>query len=384
LRLHSHKFASGTALARAVAKNTAVPHAVEERSMNRKPVSVSRRVLLSSFALGAALASGLLAATPASAQTPIRFTLDWRFEGPSAPFLAAIERGYFAEEGLEVTIDTGAGSLESIPRVASGPYEMGFGDFNSLIRFRDQNPDLNLKAVMMVYNKPAFAIVGRRSRGITEDIESLRGKRFGAPAADAAFAQWPIFRTVNEIDEQEWGMTFENVGFPVREPMLAQGEVDAVFGFAMSSAINLAARGVPMEDIVVMNMGDYGVELYGNVIMASPRMIEENPEAIQGFLRAFLKGLRAVKENPDEGAGFVVQYNDVARRETERDRLVMTIENNIITDEVREHGFGDVQEDRFERAMEQIALTYEFTNRPSLEDVFTSEFLPPLEDRRFD
>ncbi len=352
--------------------------------MHRKSKSVSRRILLSTLAAGIVLATGLLAPGAAEAQTPVRFTLDWRFEGPSAPFLAALEKGYFAEEGLDVTIDTGAGSLESIPRVASGPYDMGFGDINSLIRFRDQNPDAGVKAVMMVYNKPAFAIVGRRSRGITEEVESLRGKKFGAPAPDAAYAQWPIFREVNDIDEEEWDMTFENVGFPVREPMLAQGEVDAVFGFAMSSAINLAARGVPTEDIVVMNMGDYGVELYGNVIMASERFMEENPEAVRGFLRAFLKGLRDVIASPDEGAGFVVQYNDVARREVERDRLVMTIENNIITDEVRENGFGGIQADRFERAMEQIALTYDFSDKPTMDEVFTDEFLPAPEERQFD
>ena len=61
-------------------------------------------------------------------------------------------------------------------------------------------------------------------------------------------------------------MKFENVGFPVREPMLAQGEVDAVFGFAMSTYINLTSRGVPADDIVVMLMSDYGVDLYGNTI----------------------------------------------------------------------------------------------------------------------
>lgn len=345
--------------------------------------SLSRRLLLAGAAIGLAAGSLLGAAAPAKAQTPIRFTLDWRFEGPSAPFLAAIEKGYFKEEGLDVTIDTGAGSLESIPRVATGPYDMGFGDMNSLIRFTDQNPGTGVKAVMMVYNRPAFAIVGRRSRGVTEDIESLRGKRFGAPAPDAAFAQWPIFRTVNDIDEAEWNLTFENVGFPVREPMLAQGEVDAVFGFAMSSAINLAARGVPEDDIVVLNMSDYGVELYGNVIMASPELMRDNPEAIRGFLRAFLKGLRDITANPDEGAGFVVQYNDVANRDVERARLEMTIANNFKSDEVAANGFGDVDPDRFERAMEQIGLTFNFTNRPSLEDVFTSEFLPPREERSF-
>ncbi|GGK51863.1 ABC transporter substrate-binding protein [Salinarimonas ramus] len=344
--------------------------------------TLTRRSLVAAFAAGVALAG--LATAPAVAQdglTPVRFSLDWRFEGPSAPFLAALEKGYFEEEGLDVTIDAGAGSVESINRVASGPYDMAFGDFNSLIRYRSSPDSVPVKAVAMVYNKPAFAIVGRASRGITEDLESLRGKTFGAPEADAAYAQWPIFKDVNDIDEAAWEMTFENVGFPVREPMLAQGEVDAVFGFAMSSAINLAARGVPMEDIVVLNMGDYGVELYGNVIMAKPEFMEENPEAVAGFLRAFIRGLEDTIANPTEGAGYVVQYNDVARQEVEADRWQMTIDNNILTEEVAANGFGDIDAERYERALEQIDLTFDFQNRPALDDVFTSEFLPPMEER---
>ena len=130
--------------------------------------------------------------TPAGAQQAIKFSLDWKFEGPAAPFVVAIDKGYFKAEGLDVTIDTAGGSLEPINRVASGTYDMGFGDINSLIKFRDANPGVPIKAVFMVYNKPAFSIVGRKSRGVTKP-KDLEGKKLGAPAPDGAYAQWQIF-----------------------------------------------------------------------------------------------------------------------------------------------------------------------------------------------
>src|SRR5689334_3917755 len=80
------------------------------------------------------------AAGAAGAQTSIKFSLDFKFEGPAAPFLHAIDKGYYKAEGLDVTVDPAAGSLEPITRVASGAYDMGFGDINSLIKFRDGRP----------------------------------------------------------------------------------------------------------------------------------------------------------------------------------------------------------------------------------------------------
>lgn len=340
---------------------------------------ISRRNTLLGLGLAALAATG-----PALAQAPtkIRFTLDWRFEGPSAPFFIAVDKGYFAAEGLDVTIDTGNGSREAIPRVASGTYDMGFGDINSLIRFRDENPGVNLKGVMMVYDRPPFAIIGRKSRGITTELKSLAGKKFGAPAADAAYAQWPIMKAVNKIDDS--GMKFENVGFPVREPMLATGEVDAVFGFSISSVINLKARGVPESDIVNMLMSDYGVELYGNVIMASPKLQAENPEAIRKFIRAFTKAWRDVIKDPAAGAAAVIKRNDVAKLDVELDRLKMLIAQNILTPYVKANGIGGVDAGRFERAMDQFALTGPFKNRPKMADVFSSDFLPAAADRKID
>src|SRR5690242_17897315 len=264
--------------------------------------------------IGILAASVFTAADPACAQTAVKFSLDWKFEGPAAPFTVAIDKGYFKAEGLDVTIDTAGGSLEPINRVASGTYDMGFGDINSLIKFRDANPAVPIKAVFMFYNKPAFSIVGRKSRGVTKP-KDLEGKKLGAPAPDGAFAQWKIFVQANDIDASK--VAIENVGFPVREPMLAAGQVDAITGFSFSSYINLKDRGVPANDITVLLMADYGVNLYGNTILVNPKFAAEKPEAVRGFLRALTKGIQETVKNPSTAVESIVKRNDVAKKDVE-------------------------------------------------------------------
>ncbi|CAN5749334.1 ABC transporter substrate-binding protein [soil metagenome] len=327
----------------------------------------------------AALAGPLLAANLAAAETRIAYANDWRWEGPAAPFLLALDRGYYAEEGLSVTMDTGQGSLEAIPRVASGTYQMGFADINSLIRFRDQNPELEVKAVLMVYSNPAFAIVGRKSLGI-ETPQDLEGKTLGAPATDGAFAQWAAFVDANGIDAST--VTIENVGFPVREPMLAQGQVDAVTGFSFSSFINLRGAGVPEEDITVLQMSDWGLELYGNVVIVNPDFAAESPEAVEGFIRATIRGLRETIDDPAAATEHVTAHNDVVTHDVELERLMLSLDGNYVTEEVRANGFGGIDEARFDRAVEQIALTYAFQNAPpEASEIFDASYLPPQEER---
>jgi NitT/TauT family transport system substrate-binding protein len=331
--------------------------------------------------IGLALAAAsALSATAALAQTPVKFSLDFKFEGPAAPFVVAIDKGYFKAEGLDVTIDTAGGSLEPINRVASGTYDMGFGDINSLIKFRDANPGTPIKAVFMVYNKPPFSIVGRKSRGVTAP-KDLEGKKLGAPPPDGAYAQWPIFVQANEIDASK--VTIVSVGFPVREPMLASGEVDAITGFSFSSYINLKDRGVPASDITVLLMADYGVNLYGNAVIVNPKFAAEKPEAVRAFLRALLKGLHETVKHPALSVESVLKRNDVAKKEVELERLQMAIRDNILTPEVKANGFGGVDPARLDKSIDQIALTYTFKNgKPKGSDIFDSSFLPSDADRK--
>src|SRR6266487_113997 len=206
-----------------------------------------------------AAAIALMAAGPAAAQTSIKFSLDGRLEGLAATFFFPQDKGYFRSEGLDVTLDEAASVLDPITRVASGAYQMGLADINTLIKYRDQHPSPPVRAVFMLYNKPPFAIVARRSRGITEPKE-LEGKKLGAPTAGMTFGEWPLFAKLNHVDVSK--VTIETIGIPVRAPMLAAGQLDAALGYSFRLYIDLKDRGVPLDNILTAEVKSDG---YGAV-----------------------------------------------------------------------------------------------------------------------
>ena len=333
--------------------------------------------IIHSASLVAALIA-LAVAWPAAAQTSIKFSLDGRLEGLAATFFLPQDRGYFKSEGLDVTVDEATTALEPITRVASGAYEMALADINTLIRYRDQHPTSSLKAVFMLYNKPPFAIVARRSRGITEP-KQLEGKKLGTPPVGVTF-EWPLFAKLNNVDAAK--VTIETIGFPVRAPMLAAGQIDAALGYSFRLYVDLKDRGVPVDDIVLMPMADYGLKLYGNTIIINPKFAAEKPEAVRGFLRAFLQGLKEIVHRPAEAVDSIMRRDDTVKRDVELERLRMAIRDNIVTPEVRANGFGAVDFARLAESIDQIGLVYTFKAKPKAEDIFDASFLPPAAERK--
>ncbi len=313
------------------------------------------------------------ACTAASAETKIPFTLDWKFEGPAAPYFMALDKGYFAEAGLDVEISPGVGSTDAIPKVATGAFPMGFGDINVLIKFLDQNPDAPITGIMMTYNKPPFAIIGRKSLGI-ETPKDLEGKVLGAPPPDAAWAQFPIFAAENDLDVEK--ITVEPVGFPTREPMLVEGKVAAVAGYNFSSVLNTMRLGVPAEDITTLLMADFGLDLYGNTLIVNTDWAEGKEEEIKAFVAAVAMGWKDSIADPAAAISGLKERNVAADADLEQMRLQMTIDGNILTEEVAANGFGLIDEDKLAASVEQLKMTYEFKNDVDISKYFTEEYMP--------
>ncbi len=321
----------------------------------------------------AALAAAFTMAGAQAQVTPIKFQLDWRFEGPAALFLVPAAKGYFKDAKLNVTIDAGNGSGGAVTRVASGSYDMGFADLAALMEFHANNPDAANKpvAVMMVYNNTPASVMALKKSGIKTPAD-LRGKKLGAPVFDAGRRAFPIFQKANGIDNVQWTA----MDPPLRETMLARGEVDAITGFTFTSLLNLEARGVKAADVVVLPYADYGVKLYGNVIIASPKLIKENPAAIKAFLQAFTKGVKDVLAHPDAAIESVKARDGIINVELEQRRLKLAIDTVINSADARAEGFGQAKGPRLSLMASQVSDAFNTKTRVNAEAVWSAAFLP--------
>jgi len=329
--------------------------------------TITRRSLL-------ALASATtLMALPAHAQTPIKFQLDWRFEGPAALFLGAANKGHYKAAGLDVTIDAGNGSGGTVTRVASGTYDMGFADMAALMEFHANNPDAPNKpvAVMMVYNNTPAAVLTLKKNNIKTPAD-LNGKKLGAPVFDAGRRGFPIFAKANGIGSVQW----TSMDPPLRETMLARGDIDAITGFSFTSLLNLEARGVKTEDIVVLPYADHGVKLYGNVIIASPKLMKENPAAVKSSLSAFAKGAKEVMANPDASIEFVKARDGIINVDLEKRRLRMAIDSVVASPDARREGFGAAVPGRMALMASQVSDAFATKTRVNPDTVWSDAFLP--------
>ncbi|MDO8284387.1 MAG: ABC transporter substrate-binding protein [Rhodoferax sp.] len=316
-----------------------------------------------------------LAASLAHAQTTsIKFQLDWRFEGPSALFLTPAAKGYFKDAKLDVTIDAGNGSGGTVTRVASGAYDMGLADLAALMEFHANNPDAPNKpvAVMMVYNDTPASVMALKKSGIKTPAD-LSGKKLGAPVFDAGRKAFPIFAKANAVT----GFTWTAMDPPLRETMLVRGDVDAITGFTFTSLLNLEARGVKAEDVVVMPYPDFGVKLYGNAIIVSPKLLKENPAAVKAFLSAFTKGVKDVLGNPAAAIADVKARDGIISVDLETRRLKLAIDTVVNSPNARAEGFGQVNGPRLALMASQVSDAFTTKTRINPDAVWSSAYLPP-------
>lgn len=317
--------------------------------------------------------------TAVMAQTKIKMVLNWKYEGPQAWFFMAQDKGYFKAEGLDVEIDQGEGSAASIPKVASGAYQAGFGDINALTDLATKRPADAPVAVFMLYNTPPFTVVVKQDSPI-KTPKDLEGKTVGGPANDAALKLFPAFAKLAGVNPTKVNIT--NMAPNLREQMLMRGQADAVFGYVTTVSFSAKAMGLdPAKDLRFIRYGDHGMDLYSNAIFFSRSFVKDNPKAVQGFLKALNRAIKDVLADPDAAISHVMQREPLLKRDVEKEKLLATLRNDMNHPEVARLGLGDVDEARLQRAIGIVVEANQLPRTPTPAEVFDRSFLPARADR---
>ena len=333
---------------------------------------------LAGLLAAAGLALGALPVT-AAAQTRIKMVLNWKYEGPQAWFFMAQDKGYFKAEGLDVEIDQGEGSAASIPKVASGAYQAGFGDLNAVIDFSARRPADAPLAVFMIYNTPPFTIVVKQDRPIRSP-KDLEGRTVGGPANDAALRLFPAFARLAGVDASK--VSISNMAPNLREQMLMRGQVDAVFGFVTTVSFSARAMGLdPTKELRFIRYGEHGMDLYSNAVFFSRAFVKDNPKAVQGFLRALNRAVRDVLADPDAAIEAVLKREPLLKREVEKEKLLFTLRSDMSHPELARLGLGDVDDARLRKAIGIVVEANQLPRSPAPAEVFDRSFLPPRAER---
>lgn len=241
---------------------------------------------------------GVCAAGVVHAADKLTVQLDWLPGGDKSFVYAGVKQGFFAAEGLEVTVVPGRGSADAITKVGSGAADVGFGGISALMMAAAEG-GVPVKAVMSLYSKQPDALFTTKGSGIAS-LKDAVGKTVATSTFSSSNTLWPVVLEANGIDAAK--IKLLKVDPATLAPMLAQGKVDATINWVTVGPAFEAVLKQAGKELVVLPWSGSGLTGYGWSAMASDKTIKERPEVLKRYLRALTKALKFAMDNPDKAA----------------------------------------------------------------------------------
>lgn len=324
---------------------------------------------------------GLAVATSAAnAATPVKFVMDWAFDGPQAIWTAAKAEGCFDKAGLDLKIDRGFGSSDAIGKVASNSYDVGVADFSSVVAYNASHPDNKLTVVFIVSDRSPTSVTVLKAAGITKP-KDLEGKRIADSQGEASRVLFPAFAKANGIDPNS--VSWVSVTSNLRETSLLQGKADAAAGHLFTVRSGLAALHVPADKTVTFEYAKYGVDVPGSSVIVKAAWANAHRPAVTAFLNCAVTGIKATISDPKAALASLHQYNSMLDDASEAPALDFSTKYAILTPRVVQDGLSVVEASRYSKVLKIISSSLGVAN-PPLSDVWDGTFLPPGPSLRLD
>jgi NitT/TauT family transport system substrate-binding protein len=247
-----------------------------------------------------------------------------------------------------------------------------------LIEFNAKNPGRELIAVLLIYDQAPLSLISLKKTGIERPAD-LMGRKGGAPSVDATYRLFNVFARVNGIDPGR--VQWSNVQPQIREPMLARGEIDFAAAWVMTAVPSLQGLGIKREDINIMMLRDYGVDLYANAVVTTPAFAKRRPEAVRGFVKATIASWRNAAADPDAAIAALKRAEPLSDPAVELGRLKWALEF-VVTPGVRRTGLGHMDSVRLNKHIDIVTDGFQLPRKLPPDVVFDSSFLPPAAERQ--
>ncbi|MEI8146536.1 MAG: ABC transporter substrate-binding protein [Alphaproteobacteria bacterium] len=328
----------------------------------------TRRQLLTVFA-----ASALAHPAIGQTRTRMRFSLNLPRNGSNLPFLFGREKGFFAEEGIDITDMDPASGADAAIRVASNAYDASFADITGMPELAQRSPDAIPLAVFNVFRTTPASVVTWARDGITKPAD-LVGKTLGGPITDNGFRLFPVFFKQNGLDPST--VSFVNMDLRLREQAFVRREVMGITGFDSTIWLNLKLLGVKREDISIMNYSAHGLDIYGNTVLVSRRFVRDHEAAIPGFLRAVARSWREAARDPKTASETLTRIDSLIRADIEEERFRWVLQHQVLTPETASVGLGPIDRGRMQRGLDLIGQAFGVTSRLDLDRIWTDKYMP--------
>jgi ABC-type nitrate/sulfonate/bicarbonate transport system substrate-binding protein len=297
--------------------------------------------------------------------TPVRFRFDWISTVADTPVLVAKAQGFFEDAGLDVITTTGSGSTDSVTLTGAGQHDLAVA--NSLAAVVGVEQGIPVKSVGVLYQTDANGLLSLPTNPVNSPQE-LEGKRFGLQQGSSLIMYQALLGATG-IDRSK--VIEVPIGFGV-EPLLEQ-QIDAMINFGDGERI-LVQQQIG-EDPVFLPLADYGVDPYGQTLIANSSFAEQRPEVVKAFLDAYARGLAWAIEHPDEATAILQEAYPDVDPETLALELPIAI-SYWANDDTAANGLLHQDPARWQRTVELARDVDLIESDVNPEDVYTNDYLP--------
>lgn len=321
------------------------------------------------LALGLLAIGGAAAGAPAAERAKVKIAMDWIIGGRHAPWFVAVEKGLYAEEGLDVEVLRGFGNANTVQRVVTGEVQFAYTDFATSILARAEGS--KVKTVAMILGRNPQTFFSLKKTGITRP-KDLEGRTIVSNAGSASPKLFPVFAALHGVDAGK--VKWVTVEPAAKASMLITGRADVVEYFLMQRPL-LEREAAKLGGIHTMHWADHGFQLYSNGVAVTDDFLARNGDLVRRFLRASAKGFQRTFEAPDEAVTLLRRSHPTLDPEVTRVEVDI-LKNLVLTEDARAHGIGFMDEAKVKAARDMMAQVYGLKTPVQPADVYTNDYLP--------